>query len=583
MRNHTKTFLSKHNVILDDILIILIMAVLAGCGLIYEYLLSHYAARVLGTVENTIFAMIGIMIVAMGVGAFAAKKVKDAFSGFAWLEVAIALIGLSSVFLIALIFSLANTFPLLIAETYGLPPDLSPQGGILKTVENIAAFSPYFIGFLLGFLIGIEIPLIARIRESIYQTHISNNAGTVYGADYIGAGIGAAIWVLFMLSMEISTAAAATASANLIAGLIFYFRYHKKIRYSHFYLLCQLILVASTLVVFKYGQTWELTLEETLYKDKVIYSAHTKYQHVTVTQRIMDPSNPPIYSLFINGRTQFSSIDEAIYHEMLVHPAMSASANQKNILIVGGGDGLAAREVLKWQPESVTLLDLDQSIIQFFSEEKFDEESGFITNAPLLKLNKNALTDERLNIEIGDAFNKIDDFLKKALIYDTIIVDLPDPSHPDLNKLYSDRFYQKLALLLAGDGAMVIQSTSPYHAKEAFISIGKTVKSAGLLHVEQFHTNVPSFGEWGWTIATKNGQSALSRLKSKNTLPIKTQWLTLDLAKASFHFPHNYFGSIKNIQINTLGSHTLYNYHQNAWQREQGIYNISSDTMNENL
>ena len=568
----TQSLFAKHKLRLDDALIITIMAVLAGCGLIYEYLLSHYAARVLGTVENTIFAMIGIMIVAMGVGAFAAKKIKDAYSGFAWLELAIALIGLSAVFVIALIFSLANTFPQLIAETYNLPPDLQPEGGLLKILQSIATISPYVIGFILGFLIGIEIPLIARIREDIYQTHISNNAGTVYGADYIGAGIGAAIWVLFMLSMEISTAAAATASANLLAGLVFYFRYHKKIRYSHFYLLCQLILIALTLVVFKYGQNWELTLEETLYKDKVIFSTHTKYQHVTITQRIMDPGKEPVFSLFINGRTQFSSIDEAVYHEMLVHPAMMASAQHENILIVGGGDGLAAREVLKWNPEKVTLIDLDQSLINFFSEEKFDENSGFIINQPLLKLNHYALTDKRLTIQIGDAFNKIDDLLKDKLLYDTIIVDLPDPNHPDLNKLYSSRFYQKLSLLLTGDGAMVIQSTSPYHAKKAFLSIGKTVKAAGLLHVEQFHTNVPSFGEWGWTIATKNGQSALSRLKSTKTLPIKTQWLTLNLTKAAFHFPKDYFAALNDIKINTLSSHTLYNYHQQAWQKEQGIY-----------
>jgi len=577
MSHNKPSLFLKHKIRLDDALIIGIMAVLAGCGLIYEYLLSHYAARVLGAVENTIFAMIGVMIVSMGLGAFAAKKLKDPFSSFAWLELAIALLGLSSVFLIALIFSLANTFPLIIAETYGLPPDLQPQGGILKIFEVIATYSPYFIGFLLGMLIGIEIPLIAKIREDIYQAHIANNAGTVYGADYIGAGIGAAIWVLFMLSMEISTAAAATASANLVAGLLFYFRYHKKIRYSQFYLLCQLILMAATLVVFQNGHEWELTLENTLYKDKVIYSIHTKYQHVTVTQRVMDPNKTPVYSLFINGRTQFSSIDEAIYHEMLVHPAMAASANHNNILIVGGGDGLAAREVLKWNPESVTLLDLDNSVIKFFSEEQFDEELGIMINAPLLKLNQRALTDSRLEIKIGDAFNKIDDLLKKSLLYDTIIVDLPDPSHPDLNKLYSDRFYQKLSLLLTGDGTMTVQSTSPYHAKDAFLSIGKTIKAAGLLHVEQYHTNVPSFGEWGWTIATKTGQSALTRLKSQETLPIKTQWLSLELAKAAFHFPSNYFTNLENIKINTLGSHTLYNYHQEAWQQEQGIYKIDEN------
>jgi len=548
------------------------MAVLAGCGLIYEYLLSHYAARVLGTVEHTIFAMIGIMIVAMGLGSFAAKKIKDPFNAFAWLELCIALIGLSAIFLVALIFSFSNTFPHIIATTYGLPPDLQPAGGFLAILQKIATISPYVIGFILGFLIGIEIPLIARIREVIYQKHINNNAGTVYGADYLGAGAGAAIWIVFMLSMEISTAAAFTASANLLAGLLFYFRYRHKIRASQLFLLCHLTLIIATVLVFKHGQSWELALENTLYKDHVIYSTHTKYQHVTITRRVMNPDEPAVYALYINGRTQFSSIDEAIYHEMLVHPAMMASGKKDNILIVGGGDGLAAREALKWQPESVTLIDLDQSLIQFFSEEKFDEGLGVIVNAPLLELNDNAFSDKRMNVLIGDAFNKIDELLQQKKQYNTIIVDLPDPSHPDLNKLYSDRFYQKLALLLTGDGAMVVQSTSPYHAKPAFLSIGKTVKAAGFLHVEQYHTNVPSFGEWGWTIATKNGYSALSRLKLADETPFKTQWFTLNLAKSAFHFPSNYFNTLPEVEINHLGSHNLYNYHQQAWQEAQGIY-----------
>ncbi len=580
MSSQKATWFSRHKTLLDDILIISIMAVLAGCGLIYEYLLSHYAARVLGTVEHTIFAMIGLMIVAMGLGSFAAKKIKDPFSSFAWLELAIALVGLTAVFVIALIFSLSNTLPQIIAETYGLPPDLQPEGGFLRSFHSFAALSPYFIGFLLGFLIGIEIPLIARIREEIYKKHISNNAGTVYGADYIGAGIGAAIWIVFMLSMEISTAAAATASANLVAGLIFYFRYRRKIRMSPLFLLCHLMLIAAALVIFKHGQTWELSLESTLYKDKVIYSAHTPYQHITITERIMNPEEPVVYTFYINGRTQFSSIDEAIYHEMLVHPAMLASARQKKILIIGGGDGLAAREVLKWNPASVTLLDLDLAIIQFFRDEKFDENLGRIVNAPLLKLNQNALSDKRLNIMIGDAFNQIDDLLNQQQLYDSIIVDLPDPSHPDLNKLYTDRFYQKLSLLLAGDGALAIQSTSPYHAKDAFLSIGKTVKAAGLLHVEQYHANVPSFGEWGWTIATKNGISPLARIKEAKELPIKTHWLTLDIVKTAFHFPNNYFNRIPGVEINRLGSHTLYNYHQQAWQQAQGLYDPHAGQQN---
>ena len=558
------------------------MAVLAGCGLIYEYLLSHYAARVLGAVETTIFAMIGIMIVSMGLGSFAAKIFKNPFTNFAWLELLIALLGLSSVLIIATIFAFANTLPLIIANTYGLPPDLNPEGGVFLLIQKFASISPYIMGFLLGFLIGMEIPLIARIRETLYEKHLDHNAGTIYGADYIGAGVGAAIWVMFMLSLEITTAAVFTASANLIAGLAFYIRYHKKIKFSPAFLLCQLILVAIALNIFNNGSSWDKHLEATLYKDKVIYSEHTQFQHITVTKRIMNPSSDPIYSLFINGRTQFSSFDERIYHEMLVHPAMQASANHKNILIIGGGDGLALREVLKWDPEKITMLELDKSIVDFFTTEKFDEDSGTIINKALLELNQHALSDKRLNLIFGDAFLSVDKLSQQNALYDTIIIDLPDPSHPDLNKLYSNRFYEKVSHLLNGDGAMVVQSTSPYHAKKAFLSIGKTVKDAGFNHVEQFHQNVPSFGEWGWTIATKSGQSALQRLNNSQ-LSIETSWLTPELIKSAFNFPRNYFSELSKVSVNTLNNHALYQYHQKAWQQEQGIYKVSETSSSRSI
>ena len=165
------------------------MAVLAACGLIYEYLLSHYAGRVLGVMENAIFAMIGVMIVSMGVGAFSAKLIKCPFSGFAWLEVFIALLGASGVLLIAVVFAVVDIFPRVLSENYGLPIYLIPTGGLTETMNEIAEIFPYVIGFFIGAMVGMEIPFIARVRENIYGQHIEHNAGTIYGADYIGAGI----------------------------------------------------------------------------------------------------------------------------------------------------------------------------------------------------------------------------------------------------------------------------------------------------------------------------------------------------------------------------------------------------------
>lgn len=547
------------------------MGTLAACGLIYEYLLSHYAGRVLGTLETTLFAMIGIMIVAMGIGAFSARLIKCEFTGFAWLEVSIALLGSSAVMMIAVIMAYTTLLPRLLSDTFGLPPDLIPRGGFFADLERLSSFFPYLIGFILGLLIGMEIPLIARVRETLYGEHLKHNAGSIYGADYIGAGIGAAIWVSLLLSIDISLAAALTASLNLIAGALFLILYFPRIHRRYSLLFCHLLAVFIVALIAIYGSDWDKTLEDMLYQDKLVFSQNTPFQHVTITQRIMDPKLPPVYTFYINGRTQFSSNDEQMYHAMLVYPTLLSSARHDNILIIGGGDGLALRDVLRWNPAQVTLIDLDQDIITLFKDPL--EVDGQIINQRLLSLNQSAFNNSRVKVIIGDAFLAIDPLIQQQQHFDSIIVDLPDPSHPDLNKLYSTRFYAKLRTLLSGDGAISIQSTSPYHARNAFLSIGKTVKHAGFENVEQYHHNVPSFGEWGWTIATLNGLSARQRIQAINHLPIDDGWTTQGKLLAAFEFSKRFFEDIEKIKVNRLGSHVLYQYHQQDWETQQGLYN----------
>ena len=560
----------KIKLMIDDALLILIMATLACCGLIYEYLLSHYSARILGSVETVIYAIIGIMIVSMGLGAFAAKKVKDAFQGFVVLELLVAFIGCSATLFIASLIGFSQTLPQIIADTYQIPNDVLVNGDFLSTLNWISIQLPYLFAFILGFLIGMEIPLIARIRETVYGHHLAHNAGTIYGADYIGAGIGAAIWVLFMLKIEISQAAALTASLNLIAGFIFLIRFKKYLRYKVKLIIGHLILAVLIVLIFVFGGHWQKQMQNMLYLDKVVYQTQTPYQNLVFTERLLGGGYQPIYNFYINGRLQFSSLDEHIYHEFLVHPAMQASARHDKVLIIGGGDGLALREVQKWKPSTITLIDLDPDLIALFKNpEKF--------LPPHLSIKIKALTQDSFNqpsvkVINDDAFIAIDRLLAAKKSFDTIIIDLPDPSHPDLNKLYSVNFYYRLQYLLSGDGVIVVQSTSPFHAKSAFISIGKTLQKAGY-KTEQYHQNVPSFGEWGWTIASKNGQIPSQRLSTYNTLAVPTKWLTLPLLKAAFVFNKDFYIDKNKIKINYLGSNALYQYHQQAWEVETEFSN----------
>ena len=561
----------KNKQLFNDIHLIITMAVLAGCGLIYEYLLSHYAGRVLGIMESTIYAMIGLMIVAMGAGAFAARKIRSAFQGFVYLELIIAFFGCSAILIIGGLVAFSQLLPQVLADTFSLPPDAMPRGGLFKQLTNFTFNSPYFFFVILGFFIGMEIPLIARIRETLHQQHLKNNVGTIYGADYIGAGIGAAVWVYVLLAMDITQAAALTAALNLFAGFAFIIRFWSRLKWQKTLLSLHLVLLIFIGVIFTYGNGWLNQMSNLLYLDKVVFTDKTRYQQLTFTERHLGGIKAPIINFYLNGRLQFSSSDEIIYHSYLVTPVLAGSARHNNILIIGGGDGLALRNVLRWSPKHVTLVDLDAQLLELFTHPKQNLPSPL--GEKIAKLNQASFLDPRVNVISKDAFVAIDQLLSQGKHFDAIIVDLPDPSNPDLNKLYSVNFYARLKQLLSGDGLIGIQSTSPYHAKQAFISVGKTVIAAGFPQVQQYHDNVPSFGEWGWTIAAKMGASPLQRLDDLSKLPIKQHWLTLAMLKGAFNFPKNFYQNKDKVPINYLGSHTIYQLHQKAWQKQQGLNN----------
>ena len=554
-----------------DWAVLVILAIGAGCGLVYEYLLSHYAGRILGAVEQAIYGIISVMMIFMGIGSFLARYIKNPFAGFAWLEVLLAFIGASSVLLIGGIFAVAVLIPQLLADTFSLPPDLIPRGGLIASGEALARWMPYVVAALLGGLIGMEIPLIGEIRSQIYADNSKNDLGAIYGIDYLGAGIGAILWVFVMLSLDVSLAGALTASVNLLIGAVFFYLFKDKIPSAPWLLIAHVVVALWVLQVFSYGTDWSAEMEDMLYRDTVVYRTNTRYQHLVITERITDPTKPTVLTFFINGRTQFASNDEHMYHSMLTYPALAASARQDHILIIGGGDGLATRDVLRWNPTKVTLLDLDRDLVALFKTPLLDD-AGKVVNQRLMTANQNAFNDARVQTVFGDAFINMDALIRAEQVFDVIIIDLPDPSHPDLNKLYSSRFYHKVFNVLAGDGAMVVQSTSPYHAKDTFISIGKTVKQADFKHVQQYHHNVPSFGEWGFTIATKNGLSAQQRLHNLQRLKVDDGWITKPLMLAAFEFGKNFYQDADEVQVNRLGSMVAYQYHHTDWKKQMGLY-----------
>lgn len=549
-----------------DVSLFFLMGILAACGILYEYLISHYAGRVLGSLETVIYSVIGLMIVSMGLGAFLARCVPDPYKGFAYLETVIAFFGMTSIVVIGYSVGFSEYLPRIMAELFGLPSDVLAGGAISQFAEKVAAALPFVFAFILGLLIGIEIPLIARIREDLYQKHLANNAGSIYGADYIGAGLGAFFWVFLLIGLPSTESAVIISALNLMVGLTFAVIFRHKLGKAFWALLIiHVCLSAGVLLIHCNGKTMQHQMESLLYRDSLVKSIDTPYQHISITKK-QHKNMPDNMCFFINGHNQFCSRDQHAYHSMMVSPAMHAAGSPQRILIIGGGDGLALNEVLKWPGVTrVDLVDLDSELIDFFANTSRNDNTYFT------ELNEQSFSNPKAHIHYGDAFRYVVDTANQhKQHFDVILIDLPDPSHPNLNKLYSTAFYQGIYRLLNENGVVAIQSTSPHFAKPVFLSIANTLEASGFAGTtSQYQQNIPSFGgSWGWTIAGK-GSNPKETLTSLSQLKVEDNFMTPELLKAAFAFSNGYFDDKDSFPVNHLGTGTLYTLHVEAWKNYQ--------------
>ena len=556
-----------------DVALLGAIGMVAACGMVYEYLIAHYAGRILGAVEPTLYAMIGLMIVAMGVGAFAAKWISAVYRGFAWLELGIALLGSTSVLALSAMVALAYSLPEWLRAVYGLDASVALDGGLAAALATASRVAPFVLGFAVGALVGMEIPLIGRVREQVHGRRLEHNLGTMYGADYVGAGLGAAAWVFVALQLPIVYAAVGAAAINTLVGVAFLILYRRALRPARWLWLGHGCMAALLLALAVFGTRWMTDLGDTLFKDRVVHRLQSPYQNVVLTKRHVAAGQRDVLSLYINGALQFASNDERIYHAYLTTPAMLAAYRRDRVLILGGGDGLALRDVLRWNPRAVTLVDLDPQLLRLF--QGLDAAAPQWLSEALVGLNDGAFADARVQVVAADAFMAVQDLAAAVERFDVVIADLPDPNHPDLNRLYSDRFYARIRQLLSPDGAFATQSTSPFHARQAFLAIGKTMAAAGF-EVEQYHANVPSFGEWGWSIGTVRGRPASARLAAADPALIADGWLTVAQLQGAFAFPPAFHADLAAIRVNRVDSHVVYGYHQAAWQQRRGVFHAAS-------
>ncbi|GAB3105938.1 polyamine aminopropyltransferase [Streptomyces calidiresistens] len=442
-------------------LLLLSVFVCAACGLVYELALVALGGYLIGNTVLQTSIVLSVMVFAMGVGSLAAKPLqRRAIEAFAIVEGVLALVGGLSVLLLYAAFAWLNIY----------------------TVAVVV------IAFVIGVLIGAEIPLLMTMLQWIRRQDAGRAVADMFAVDYIGALIGGLSFPLLLLPLfgQIK-GALVVGGVNAVAGIavvlwIFRARVRPLVRAA---LVTGMVGVLVVLAgAFALADRFEVTARQQLYRDPIAHAERTDYQEIVVT-RAPGLLGVEDLRLFLNGDLQFSSVDEYRYHEALVHPALAGE--RSSVLIIGGGDALALREVLRYPDvESVTLVDLDPAMTDLARD--WD---------PLVELNGDALADERVTVVNDDAFS----WLREARgPYDVVITDLPDPQDIATAKLYSVEFYTLIGRVLDPDGRLVVQSGSPYFAPRTFWSIEAGVREAGF-GTTPYQVDVPSFGNWGYVLA----------------------------------------------------------------------------------
>lgn len=342
----------------------------------------------------------------------------------------------------------------------------------------------YTIAFLLigsiGTLVGLEIPILTRIIRDYFN--LKDTLAQVLSFDYLGALIASIVFPFLLLPyLGLTRTAFFVGLLNLAVGVFNLWIFKKQIKTYEIQSFIAWVLIILYALGFYYSYGISGYLEQFLYQDDIVLSRQSAYQRIVMTEWNQDTR------LYLNGHLQFSSLDEHRYHEPLVHIPMALTNHPEKILLLGAGDGLAARELLKYSEiKEIQIVDLD-SVVTNLARDAFIFQ----------KLNQNALSNSKVKVFNQDAFKFIE---KSNEFYSLIIIDLPDPNDIPLGKLYSQEFYRLCQKRLTKDGVLVTQSTSPFFARQSFWCIHHTLESV-FPQVEEFTVNVPSFGQWGFNIA----------------------------------------------------------------------------------
>ncbi len=487
-------------------------------GVVAEYILSTLATYFLGDSIFQWIMIISLMLFSMGLGSRISKSFdKNLLKRFLLVEFTLSF--------------LVSFSPLMVYTA--------------SAYTEITSVLIYGLAICIGLLIGMEVPIVIRMNNKFEK--LRYNISSILENDYYGSLLGGVFFAFIGLPLLglIYTPFVLGFVNLLVATALIFGLWHlleKKervtITLSGSFVLINLVVglfVAKPIILFG---------EQSKYQDKVVYSEQTPYQKIVITQWKDD------FWLYLNGNQQLCTKDEVMYHEPLVHPAMKLHPHPINILVLGGGDGCAVREILKYPSvESIKLVDLDPAMTSLGK-----------THPVLTSLNQNALLDEKVEVINGDGYQVIqndEDF------YDVIIIDLPDPRSVELGRLYSYEFYRSCYRQLRPQGVIVTQAGSPYFATKAFLCIGKTMEKAGFL-TQAMHNQVITMGEWGWSIGQKDppNESLKESLLQLNFSDVKTTWINNEAMSLLTSFGKNtYIWENDSVEINQIHNPVLYKYY----------------------
>jgi spermidine synthase len=484
---------------------------IAACGLIYELVAGALASYLLGDSVTQFSTVIGTYLFAMGIGSWLSRFIGRGLAArFVLIEIMVGVVGGFSPALLFLAFAYTSSFRLLL----------------------------YLLVLIVGILVGLEIPLLMRLLRNRFE--FKDVVANVLTFDYLGA-LGASLLfpIVLVPTLGLVRAPMLFGAINVAVALwstvVLRDLLAPRVRRT-LQAMSLVALVALTAGLWKANALLDLA-ESNIYADDVVMARTTPYQRIVMTAWKDD------LRLFLNGNLQFSSRDEYRYHEGLVHPGLAALPQARRVLILGGGDGLALREVLRYRHvQHVTLVDLDPEMTRLFS-----------SHADLRRLNADALRDPRVRVVNDDAFTWLSG---TDATFDFAVVDFPDPSNFSLGKLYTTTFYRLLSERLTADATFVVQSTSPLFARHAYWCIVTTIEHAGMV-TAPYHVYVPSFGEWGFVLA---GRRPPPRPRQ---LPDGLRFLTLGTVDDIFAFPRDM--ARVPVEPNRLHTQALVRYYEREW------------------